>query len=304
MNEPIVVKTTALCYHYPKSSQTLSGIELLIERGSIYGFLGPNGSGKTTTLRLLLGLLKPQKGSIELFGMNKQTHSVTILKKIGALIESPSLYSHLTAQENLEVYRAIYGVSEERAGEVLSMVGLTGTGKKTVRTFSLGMKQKLAIALALLPRPELLILDEPSNGLDPAGILELRHLVKRLNKSYGMTIIISSHLLSEVEKVVSHVGIISSGKLVFQGTLQELHLLQQKQLMLQIKTSDNDAAYHLLERYTPQRTWHEVLVPYQSKEDIAEINRILVGHQLAIYQMQPKESNLEQLFLNLTTSSL
>src|SRR5689334_64917 len=173
-NHSLVIKTSNLTYHYSKAVPTLSNINLNIEKGSIYGFLGPNGSGKTTTLSLLLGLLNNQQGDIEIFGQHLHANRIAILKKIGSLIETPSLYGHLTAKENLEVYRNVYGATEEKLDEVLKIVSLADTGKKTVKKFSLGMKQRLSIALALLPNPELLILDEPSNGLDPAGIIELR----------------------------------------------------------------------------------------------------------------------------------
>src|SRR5687767_14574926 len=213
MNQQSVIRTSGLSYHYSRDVQTLHNINLLVERGSIYGFLGPNGSGKTTTLSLLLGLLKAQKGDIEMFGQHLHANREAILSKIGSLIETPSLYGHLTARENLEVYRNTYGASKARIEEVLEIVGLADTGKKVAKKFSLGMKQRLSIALALLPNPELLILDEPSNGLDPAGIIELRALVKALNKEHGMTILISSHILSEVEKMVSHLGIIYKGRM-------------------------------------------------------------------------------------------
>src|SRR5688572_15703622 len=236
MNNSSIIKTTGLSYNYSKDVQTLFDIDLNVEKGSIYGFLGPNGSGKTTTLSLLLGLLNNKKGDIEIFGQHIHSNRIEILKKIGSLIETPSLYGHLTAKENLEVYRPIYGASKERLDEVLKIVGLEDTGKKTAKKFSLGMKQRLSIALALLPKPELLILDEPSNGLDPSGIIELRQLIKTLNKAYGMTILISSHLLAEVEKMVSHVGIIYKGEMLFQGTLTELHQMQQKGSKVFIKT--------------------------------------------------------------------
>src|SRR5688572_10560850 len=239
MNNSSIIKTKGLSYHYSKDVQTLFDIDLEVERGSIYGFLGPNGSGKTRTLSLLLGLLNNQKGDIEIFGEHLHANRINILKKIGSLIETPSLYGHLTAKENIEVYRQVYGASKARVAEVLDIVGLGETGQKTVRKFSLGMKQRLSIGLALLPNPELLILDEPSNGLDPAGIIELRELIKRLNKTYGMTIIVSSHLLGEVEKMVSHIGIIFKGKMLFQGTLSELYQFQQKGARLLINTSDN-----------------------------------------------------------------
>jgi ABC-2 type transport system ATP-binding protein len=221
MNNTPIIKTTGLSYHYAKGAQTLCDINLQVEKGSIYGFLGPNGSGKTTTLSLLLGLLNNQKGDIEIFGQHLHQNRVEVLRRIGSLIEAPSLYGHLTATENLEVYRQVYGASRARVAEVLSIVGLADTGKKVVKKFSLGMKQRLSIALALLPNPELLILDEPANGLDPAGIIELRELIKKLNKEQGMTIVISSHLLAEVEKMVSHVGIIFKGKMIFQGPLSK-----------------------------------------------------------------------------------
>ncbi len=180
MDNSFVIKTTGLSYHYSKDAKTLSDINLRVEKGSIYGFLGPNGSGKTTTLSLLLGLLNNQHGDIEIFGQHLHSNRIDILKKIGSLIETPSLYGHLTAKENLEVYRPVYGASKEKVNEVLKVVGLEDTGKKTAKKFSLGMKQRLSIALALLPNPELLILDEPSNGLDPGGIIELRQLIKSI----------------------------------------------------------------------------------------------------------------------------
>jgi ABC-2 type transport system ATP-binding protein len=251
MDNASVIKTTGLSYHYAKGVQTLFDINLHVERGSIYGFLGPNGSGKTTTLSLLLGLLNVQQGDIEIFGQHLHSNRADILKKIGWLIETPSLYTHLTAKENLEIYRSVYGASKERVNEVLKITGIEGTGKMIVKKFSLGMKQRLSIALALLPNPELLILDEPSNGLDPAGIIELRQLIKKLNKDYGMTILISSHLLVEVEKMVTHLGIIYKGKMLFQGSLPELHLFEKKGSKLLVDTSDNDVAMKLLHEHHP-----------------------------------------------------
>jgi ABC-2 type transport system ATP-binding protein len=300
-NSPII-KTTGLSYQYSKDAKTLSDIHLQVERGSIYGFLGPNGSGKTTTLSLLLGLLKVQQGNIEIFGKELNSNRIDILKRVGSLIETPSLYGHLTAKENLEVYRHVYGASKERIDEVLKIIELDYTGKKTVKKFSLGMKQRLSIALALLPNPELLVLDEPSNGLDPAGIIELRKLIKKLNKAYGMTIIISSHLLSEVEKMVSHIGIIFKGTMLFQGSLPELHLFQQQSSKLFIKTSDNEVAFELLKEYVPERLEDRLAVPFTNIEQVASINRRLTKHDLDVYLLHPKENDLEQLFINLTSN--
>jgi lantibiotic transport system ATP-binding protein len=296
-----IIKTTGLSYRYAKDAQTLLDINLQVEKGSIYGFLGPNGSGKTTTLSLVLGLLNNQQGSIEIFGKDIRRHRVEVLRKIGSLIEIPSLYSHLTAKENLEVYRPIYGVSRERIKEVLKIVGLEDTGKKTAKKFSLGMKQRLAIALALLPNPELLILDEPTNGLDPAGIIELRRLVKELNEKYGMTMLISSHILSEVEKMVTHLGIIYKGSLLFQGTLPELHSFQQKDAKLLINTSDNTAAMRLLQDHHAQLSGETISVSFPGNAGVAGINRKLVQSGLDVYLLQPEEHSLEQLFIHLTT---
>jgi len=197
----------------------LDNISLSIPKASIYGFLGANGAGKTTTLRLLLGLIKKQKGNITLFENDLMVNRISMLKKIGSLIEQPSLYSHLSGKENLHVFGLAYPYSRKRIDEVIKTVGLTAAADKKVKAYSLGMKQRLAIAIALLHDPELLILDEPTNGLDPNGIIDVRNLIKKLN-SEGRTIIVSSHLLSEVEKVATHVGIIHNGKIVFEGTPQ------------------------------------------------------------------------------------
>jgi lantibiotic transport system ATP-binding protein len=302
MSNTPIIKTTGLSYHYAKGVQTLFDINLNVEKGSIYGFLGPNGSGKTTTLSLLLGLLNKQKGDIEIFGQHLHSARTAILKKIGSLIETPSLYGHLTAEENLEVYRQVYGASKARVAEVLYTVGLADTGKKLTKKFSLGMKQRLSIALALLPNPELLILDEPANGLDPAGIIELRELIKKLNKEQGMTIVISSHLLAEVEKMVSHVGIIFKGRMLFQGPLSELHQFQQKGSRLFIKTSDNEATYHLLQEHQPQIVGEAVSIAFSGIKQVAAVNRTLTNHNLDVYLLHPKESDLEQLFIDLTTT--
>lgn len=302
MNNSAIIQTNALSYYYSSQEKTLSEINLRIERGSIYGFLGPNGSGKTTTLSLILGLLDSPEGSIEIFGEHLHSNRIGILKKIGSLIESPSLYGHLTAKENLEVYRTVYGASKARVDEVLEIVGLKDTGKKLVKKFSLGMKQRLSIALALLPDPELLILDEPSNGLDPAGIIELRELIKRLNRDHGMTIVISSHLLAEVEKMVTHVGIILKGKMLFQGTLSDLHSFQQKGSRLLIRTSDNDRAFELLHERQPQKMEGNLSIAFYDDQQIAAINHMLMQHGLDVYLLHPQKNDLEQLFIDLTSS--
>ena len=275
MNE-IILKTEALSYFFSSEFKALDGINLRVQQGSIYGFLGPNGAGKTTTLRLLLGILRKQQGTIEIFGKRLGDERLNILKRIGSLIEQPSLYAHLTAKENLEVYRRVYGCSKHRIDEVLDLVGLSYTKNKKTKQFSLGMKQRLSIAVALLHQPELLILDEPTNGLDPAGIIEMRELIKTLNKEHGVTILVSSHILAEVEKMASHVGIIHKGKLLFQGSLSELQQLKNKQSFLELETANNDNALAALQSYAVERKNGLLLLPFENNEQAAFINRTLV----------------------------
>ena len=296
-----IIETIGLNYHFSQKQKTLDNINLKVDKGSIYGFLGPNGAGKTTTLRLLLGLLKPQEGSIKIFNKDIRESRISILKKVGSLIEQPSLYSHLTAKENLEVYRKIYDSSKKRITEVLQLVGLENTKSKKTKQFSLGMKQRLSIAVALLHNPDLLILDEPTNGLDPNGIIETRELIKRLNKENGVTIIVSSHILAEIERMATHVGIIHKGRMLFQGTLPELQQMKTKQSYLQIETSDNPKAVQLLGQHAAEERNGLLVIPYKSKEATAEINQLLVRNDVAVYLLQPKQNDLEQLFIDITS---
>lgn len=299
-----IIKTTGLNYFFSRGQQTLHNINLQVEKGSVYGFLGPNGAGKTTTLRLLLGLLKNQQGKIELFGDDLQHNRLPILKRLGSLIEQPSLYSHLTAKENLEVYRRIYGVDKSRVADVLGLVGLQDTGKKKAKQFSLGMKQRLSIAIALLHNPELLILDEPTNGLDPNGIIETRELIKKLNSELGVTILVSSHILAEVEKMATHVGIIHKGKMLFQGRLQELQQMQTRKSYLNIKTSNNDAAFDLLQSaFAVERVNGHLQLPYQDNAATATVNRMLLTHNIDVFMLQPQQNDLEQLFIDITAET-
>ena len=226
----------------------LRGVDLAVPKGAIYGFLGPNGAGKTTTLRLILGLLRRQLGTIEVFGRTLESDRLGILRTVGSSIESPSVYGHLTAAENLEVWRRVFGCDRHRIPDVLALVGLAGTGAKRADQFSLGMKQRLAIAVALLHEPSLLILDEPTNGLDPQGILEMRRLLGRLSRERGVTILVSSHILSEVERVVTHIGIIHLGSMRFQGTLDALRARTASSSSTTVDTSDNRRAVEILAR--------------------------------------------------------
>jgi len=299
-----IIKTARLNFSFAKGQKTLQDVNLEVPKGSIYGFLGPNGAGKTTTLRLLLGLLKNQQGSIEIFDKDFTKSRIEVLKNVGSLIEQPSLYGHLTATENLQIYRRIYGVQKFRITHVLKMVGLEGTGNKKAKQFSLGMKQRLSIAVALLHQPELLILDEPTNGLDPNGIIETRELLKKLNKEHGVTILVSSHILAEIERMATHVGIIHKGKLLFQGTLPELQNMKNKQSFIQIDTNNNNAALSLLSaEYGAESKNGYVVLPFKEKSVTAAINRKLVEHNIEVHLLQPQQNDLEQLFIDITSNN-
>ena len=298
-----VIQTSNLSFSFNSSGRTLDKINLVVPQGSIFGFLGPNGAGKTTTLRLLLGLLRKQQGTIEIFGKELNRNRIPILKRIGSLIEQPSLYLHLTATENLEIYRRVYGCTKDRIRTVLDIVGLGNTGTKKAKQFSLGMKQRLSIAVALLHQPELLILDEPVNGLDPSGIIETRELIRMLNKEHNTTVLVSSHILNEVERMATHVGIIHKGALLFQGTLSDLHHLKKEQACLEIETSDNAKASALLQELFPvQQKKGKILVPAQSQEKTASINRMLLQKDIDVYSLHQQQNDLEQLFIDITSN--
>ncbi|CAM2932218.1 ABC transporter ATP-binding protein [Clostridium sporogenes] len=207
-----------------ESFNAVSNLNLQVKKGRIYGFLGPNGAGKSTTIRMLLGLIKPTNGEINIFGKSIKENRIKILKNTGSLVESPSYYANLTAYENLKISAKILNLKESYIDDVLETVKLTEWKNTQVKKFSLGMKQRLGIALALIGEPDLLILDEPINGLDPEGIHEIRELIKELPKINGMSVLISSHILSEIQIMADDIGIINLGKLLFQGSLDELLL--------------------------------------------------------------------------------
>ena len=295
------LETSGLVHQFSKQETVLNNINLRVIEGSIYGFLGPNGAGKTTTLRLILGLLKRQQGNISIFGKPFEQNRVSILRKTGSLIESPSIYGHLTAVENLRLLQKVYRCSKERIPAVLNTVGLSDTGNKKAGQFSLGMKQRLSIAIALLNNPSLLILDEPTNGLDPNGIIEIRELLKILNQQQGITIIISSHLLSEIEKLVTHIGIINKGSMMFQGTLPELISRQQQAAAVMIDTNDAVKTITVLNEYSLAARIEngKVFMPVVSKEKMAAINRQLVNNNINVYEIHFIKNDLETIFMDL-----
>ncbi|HEX8250556.1 MAG TPA: ATP-binding cassette domain-containing protein, partial [Pyrinomonadaceae bacterium] len=254
----------------------------------------------TTTLKLILGLLKKQSGGISVFGKPFEKNRVETLRRTGAMIESPSIYGHLTAIENLKILQKVYRCPKQRIGEVLELVGLARTGSKRAAQFSLGMKQRLSIAIALLHSPSLLILDEPTNGLDPNGILEIRELLQNLNVNHGITILISSHLLSEIEKLVTHVGIINQGNLLFQGTLAELVSKRQQNSFIVFETNNDSKSSQIINDFSiiSRIEAGRVATPILEKETIAAINRKLVQNNVEVYQISRIENDLEKIFFD------
>ena len=216
-----IITTEQLTKKY-RNFTAVNNVSLHIRKGSIYGFLGPNGAGKSTTMKMLLGLTEPTKGSFTIDGKHFPNDRLAILKEIGSFIESPSFYANLTGRENLDVIRRILGLQKSAVDEALELVGLSEFGDRLAKKYSLGMKQRLGLAGALLGRPPILILDEPTNGLDPSGIHEIRKLVKSLRGRYDCTILISSHMLSEIELVADDIGVLNHGRLLFEGSLDKL----------------------------------------------------------------------------------
>jgi ABC-2 type transport system ATP-binding protein len=274
-------------------------LNLQIGEGEIYGFLGPNGAGKTTTIRMLLGLIKPSSGSIRLLGEDLRRNKLQVLRQIGSLVEYPSYYGHLSAVDNLEAIRRILNVPRSRIAEVLNIVSLTKESRRPVRGFSLGMKQRLGIASALLGSPRLLILDEPTNGLDPEGILEIRELIKDMPRQHGMTVLVSSHLLSEVEQMAGTVGIIREGRMVFQDTIQNLRLQSAQGLKLSV--SDPEKALGLVRVVGGECTLREGMLhcPDIPDREIAYLVRALVEQGHDIYRIEEQRKSLEDIFMRI-----
>ncbi|WP_102273552.1 ABC transporter ATP-binding protein [Cytobacillus massiliigabonensis] len=294
-----IIETNQLTKKFSKR-YAVENIDLKIKKGEIYGFLGPNGAGKTTTIRMLLGLAKPTKGSIHIFGKDMKNEKLNVLRRVGSLVEYPSYYGHLNAYENLEAIRILLDVPKSRINEVLSIVRLSNEAKRPVKGFSLGMKQRLGIAAALLGNPELLILDEPTNGLDPSGILEIRELIKSMPKEHGMTILVSSHLLSEMEQMATQVGIISKGKMIFQDSIETLR--QRAQSKIAIKVDQTELAWRKLLSKGRQAEMdnNQIYLPHTSDEEISAVISDLVHDDFSVYRVQEEKKSLEDIFLELT----
>ncbi len=296
----MVIDTNNLTFDFGKQT-VVKSLSLKVPEGSIYGFLGPNGAGKTTTIKLLLNLLQIQEGSIHIFGQELHSNRLSILSQIGSLIEQPAIYLHLTGKENLLNRALLLQVSAKRVDEMLDLVHLTNAADKKAGQYSLGMKQRLGIALALLADPKLLILDEPTNGLDPNGIIEVRELLKKLVSEHNKTVFISSHLLAEVERMATHVGIINYGELLFQGSIKDLEGMSKPTVQIEIDNTIDAANFLKKNNITVSGVNdHHIFVPFTSKQQMGEINALLNRSGYIIFSINKQQKDLEKLFLDIT----
>jgi len=253
---------------------------------------------------MLLGLIRPNDGEVRLFGQSLNGNHQSLMRRVGALVESPSLYPHLTGRENLEVTRRLLGSNRNLIEIALATVKLTKDADRRVREYSLGMRQRLGLALALLNKPELLILDEPTNGLDPAGIHEMRDLIRRLPEEFGVTVFLSSHLLGEVEQIATHIGIINEGHLLFQGALAELQSKQQTLLTVGVKQVDAATEFLASTGWSVERSVDDLLnVSTKAPDDAARINKLLVDRGLEVFHLAVSQRSLEDIFLSLTNGA-
>ena len=296
----MVIDTQGLSFNFG-SQQVVKSLSLQVPEGSIYGFLGPNGAGKTTTIKLLLNLLKTEEGSIRIFDKDLQSNRIAILAQIGSLIEQPAIYLHLTGKENLMNRALLLEVPESRVDEMLALVHLKDAANKKAGKYSLGMKQRLGIALALLPDPKLLILDEPTNGLDPNGIIEVRELLIKLVTKHNKTVFVSSHLLAEVERMATHVGIIDHGELLFQGSIKDLEAISQPRVQVEVNNTVDAANLLKKQGFTvTDITEDNLSVPFISKTQMSEINALLNKNNHQVYSIHKVQKDLEKLFLDIT----
>lgn len=280
----------------------VDNLEIKVPAGKVYGFLGRNGSGKTTTIRMIMGIIKPNKGHVKIFGEETSRNRSEYFADIGAIIETPGFYKNLSAYENLEITVKMFKTGIDRIDEVLEIVGLSGIGDKAVGKFSLGMKQRLGIANALIHSPRILILDEPTNGLDPAGIIEMRKLIRQLSESMGITVFVSSHLLSEVQQIADYIGIIDQGILLKQGGLELINNNEQSFLM--VETDQLKMTAQIIESLNFDfNTIENGFKVFCARENNVIINKKLVENQINVYNLGSVSKTLEERFLGITKDS-
>lgn len=296
-----IIQTKGLDFNFSKSKKAIDNLSLNVPKGSIYGFLGPNGAGKSTTMRLLTGIIPDDSDSIEIFRESLQKQLPEIFNKLGCLVESPALYLHLSGYNNLKYIAKIREVDDSRIDEILKIVDLYEDRNRKAKQYSLGMKQRLAIAMALMSNPEILLLDEPVNGLDPNGIIEIRKLLIKINQEFGTTIFVSSHLLSEIEKMCTHIGIISKGKLRFEGSMKELsENFGQCKVIVSLKNS-KDILEKIPQEFQASEIENEAKISafLSDKEMIPDFTKQLIQLGAEIYEIRIQEG-LEEWFMSLT----
>lgn len=296
-----VIETKALCKQYGPHT-AVDHVELHVPQGCVYGFIGPNGAGKSTTMKMLLGLIHPTAGRVRLLGQELTEKSrLPLLRQTGSLIESPAGYLHLTAQENLEIVADLKDVPHKDIGRVLDIVHLTQDRSRRVGQYSLGMKQRLGIAMALLGSPKLLILDEPTNGLDPAGIQEMRALIRNMPAATGATVLISSHLLGEMEQMVEQVGIIDHGHILFEGPLTELQRHSRGNVTLRLLDPAKAAPILRANGLTAHSDSCVVTLPPLQDALLADLVQKLAACGAGVVELTPRTKTLEEIFLSLTS---
>ena len=299
-----VIETHDLCKSY-HGHPVVDHLNLTVPEGCVYGFLGPNGAGKSTTMKMLLGLVHPTGGSVELLGHTlNEANRIVLLRQTGSLIESPSGYLHLTARENLAIVADLKAVDRKDIDRVLDIVHLTKDADRKVGQYSLGMKQRLGIAMALLGSPRLLILDEPTNGLDPAGIQEMRALIAGMPRQCGTSVLISSHLLSELEQIIDHVGIINKGRLLFQGPLTELQKHSRGDVALRLLHPEQGAAVLQRSGLAARQEQQDLLLPPLRDAQLAGLVQALAAAGAGVVGVTVRSRSLEEIFLNLTESGV
>ena len=305
MSSNPIIQLKDLSKHF-KSVHAVHDLNLEVFQGDVFGFLGPNGAGKSTTIRMMLSLVIPDAGEIFIFGKKLQEYRTEILKRIGCIIESPDFYLYLSAEKNLELFGKLYGVipTKNKIHELMELVGLKGREKDKVKTYSHGMKQRLGLAQTLIHDPELIILDEPTTGLDPQGIIDVRQLILRLKNDFGKTIFLSSHLLHEIEQIATRMAIINKGKTVVQGTVSEL--LSAHDLIVSVEISNAEKAKTAI----ASSSWQQKLQNETNshldfniaKHEIPDLNKFLSENGIEIFKMEYKRT-LEDYFLKLTSES-
>lgn len=296
-SEEYVLETSNLTKTYSRKN-VVNNLNMRIKKGDIYGFIGKNGAGKTTTIKMIAGMISPTSGNIKLFGKENLSEP---RKKIGCIIENPAFYPYMSAHDNIEAQRLLKGVKDKSVtDELLEVVGLKNVGKKKLKNFSLGMKQRLAIALALVGDPEILLLDEPINGLDPSGIKEIRELILKLSKEAGITVLISSHILGELTKISSAYGIIKDGNLIGQFTKEELE--NRVKASLKIRVNDLERSIDILKENFPDIDLDVLdgeIVIYNMSEDFRSITSILEESEIIIQSLSKSEGDYEDYFIDL-----